>query len=210
MDCLVNKDLLPGIIADSGLMKYAFGELKALGYTSASDGIDGMLYNDVIELLAVFVSQGHSNNSAPIILNMFQRLAQFQPLSPLRFTDDEWVEFADGKFQNIRRSCFFKESPHDRVYTIEGYTKCSSRRREFGSSAITDGTGFCWSGGGFMSCMTGLFFRRLIRSVVTYLRLLMPMALSLTIAYRCLARRLRFLLIIGSFSSRIRALSCSC
>lgn len=210
MDCLVNKDLLPGIIADSGLMKYAFGELKALGYTSASDGIDGMLYNDVIELLAVFVSQGHSNNSAPIILNMFQRLAQFQPLSPLRFTDDEWVEFADGKFQNIRRSCFFKESPHDRVYTIEGYTKCSSRRREFGSSEITDGTGLCWSGGGFMSCMTGLFFRRLIRSVVTYLRLLMPMALSLTIAYRCLARRLRFLLIIGSFSSRIRALSCSC
>lgn len=146
MDCLVNKDLLPGIIADSGLMKYAFGELKALGYTSASDGIDGMLYNDVIELLAVFVSQGHSNNSAPIILNMFQRLAQFQPLSPLRFTDDEWVEFADGKFQNIRRSCFFKESPHDRVYTIEGYTKCSSRRREHGSSEITAGTGLCWSG----------------------------------------------------------------
>lgn len=62
----------------------------------------------------------------------------------------------------------------------------------------------------FMSCMTGLFFRRLIRSVVTYLRLLMPMALILTIAYRCLARRFRFLLIIGSFSSRIRALSCSC
>lgn len=152
MACLVNKDLLPGIIADSGLMKYAFGELKALGYTSASDGIDGMLYNDVIELLAVFVSQGHSNNSAPIILNMFQRLAMFQPLSPLRFTDDEWVEFADGKFQNIRRSCFFKESPHDRVYTIEGYTKCSSRRREFGSSEITDGTGLCWSGGGFQRC----------------------------------------------------------
>ena len=149
MDCLVNKDLLPGIIADSGLMQYAFGELKALGSTSASDGMDGMLYNDVIELLAVFVSQGHSNNSAPIILNMFQRLAQFQPLSPLRFTDDEWVAFADGEFQNIRRSCFFKESPHDRVYTIEGYTKCSSRRREFGSSEITDGTGFCWSGGGF-------------------------------------------------------------
>lgn len=213
MDCLVNKDLLPGIIADSGLMKYAFGELKALGYTSASDGIDGMLYNDVIELLAVFVSQGHSNNSAPIILNMFQRLAQYQPLSPLRFTDDEWVEFADGKFQNIRRSCFFKESPHDRVYTIEGYMKCSSRRREFVSSGVLRLRMVRVSVGlavVFMSCMTGLFFRRLIRSVVTYLRLLMPMALSLTIAYRCLARRLRFLLIIGSFSSRIRALSCSC
>lgn len=210
MSCLVNKDLLPGIIADSNLMKYAVRELRSLGYTPESDGMDGMLNNDVLDLLAVFVSQGHSNNSAPIVLNMFQRLAQFQPLSPLRFTDDEWVEFADGKFQNIRRSCFIKESPHDRVYTIEGYTKCSSRRREFGSSEITDGTGLCWSGGGFMSCMTGLFFRRLIRSVVTYLRLLMPMALSLTIAYRCLARRLRFLLIIGSFSSRIRALSCSC
>lgn len=150
MGCLVNKDLLPGIIADSTLMKYAVEELKALGYTSASDGMDGMLYNDVIELLAVFVSQGHSNNSAPIILNMFQRLALFKPLSPLRFTDDEWVEFADGKYQNTRCSCFFKESPHvDRIFTIEGYTKCSSRRREFGSSEITDGTGFCWSGGGF-------------------------------------------------------------
>lgn len=147
MGCLVNKDLLPGIIADSTLMKYAVEELKALGYTSASDGIDGMLYNDVIELLAVFVSQGHSNNSAHTILNMFQRLALFKPLSPLRFTDDEWVEFADGKYQNTRCSCFFKESPHvDRIFTIEGYTKCSSRRREYGSSEITDGTGLCWSG----------------------------------------------------------------
>lgn len=149
MDCLVNKDLLPGILADSNLMKHAVRELKALGYTSASDGIDGMLYNDVIELLAVFVSQGHSNNSAPIVLNMFQRLAMFKPLSPLRFTDDEWVEFAADRYQNIRRGCFFKESPLNRVYTLEGYTKCSSRRREFGRSEITDGTGLCWSGCGF-------------------------------------------------------------
>lgn len=159
MDYLVNKDLLPGIIADSNLMKYAVSGLKALGYTSASDGMDGMLYNDVIELLAVFVSQGHSNNSAPIVLNMFHRLAQFQPLSPLRFTDDEWVEFAAGKFQNTRRSCFFKECPRGRVFTIEGYTKCSSRRREYGSSVITDGTGLCWSGGGFHVMHDGVVLR---------------------------------------------------
>ena len=86
MGCLVNKDLLPGIIADSTLMKYAVEELKALGYTSASDGMDGMLYNDVIELLAVFVSQGHSNNSAPIILNMFLRIVVLPIRVPLRLS----------------------------------------------------------------------------------------------------------------------------
>ena len=59
MACLVNKDLLPGIIADSNLMKYAVRELRSLGYTPESDGMDGMLNNDVLDLLAVFVSQGH-------------------------------------------------------------------------------------------------------------------------------------------------------
>lgn len=86
-------------------------------------GTEDTLYKEalpkaVLELIDVFANQGHSGMSAGITIDLFTRLAKFQPLTPLTGTDNEWTEIEDGLFQNKRASHVFKENGE--AYDIEG------------------------------------------------------------------------------------------
>ena len=79
------------------------------------DDMQDMVKANVLELLEVFGNQGHSGSSAPYVLGLFQRLADFKPLGQLTGEDDEWMEVGPNTYKNIRCSSVFKKgktAPH--------------------------------------------------------------------------------------------------
>jgi hypothetical protein len=108
---------------DSGLIRHAKRELKALGYIpleeEQEDGPNKWIQKNILELLRVFAKQGHSGGSAPYCISMFKSLASFEPLAPLQGTDDEWNEtLEDELWQNNRCSHVFKDK--NGAYDIDG------------------------------------------------------------------------------------------
>lgn len=68
------------------------------------------MYQQVIEAVAIFASHGNSGMSAPWEINLVKRLCNWDIITPLRFTDDEWSQISsDGTCQNRRKSDVFKE-----------------------------------------------------------------------------------------------------
>ena len=105
------------------LQLHALREFKALGYTPLNqpqeDGPNKWVQENVLELLKVFSTQGHSGFSAPYCINAFRKLASWEPLCPLTGEADEWNEVSDDLWQNNRCSRVFKRADN-KPYDIEG------------------------------------------------------------------------------------------
>lgn len=107
---LINKKVLAKVIRESNICKHAIKELKLAGYGNGEGGPNDWMYQQVIEAIAVFASHGNSGGSAPWEINLVQKLCDWDIISPLRFTDDEWSQISsDGTCQNRRKSDVFKE-----------------------------------------------------------------------------------------------------
>lgn len=106
----------------SNLHKHALMEFKAAGWlddTGYTDEMQGMICDHLMKLLDVFTDEGHSGSSAPYTINLFKRLAMFEPLVPLTGEDWEWNDTGHGTFQNKRASHVFKDANGD-TYDING------------------------------------------------------------------------------------------
>lgn len=89
------------------------------------------MYQQVIEAVAVFASHGNSGSSAPWEINLVQRLCDWDIISPLKFTDDEWCQISsDGTCQNRRKSDVFKE-PNGSIHYNGAFTKRPISRYNF-------------------------------------------------------------------------------
>jgi hypothetical protein len=92
-----------------------------------------------MELIEVFSKQGHSGCSAPMVAELFHKLANYQPLQPITGKDEEWVDVSlhsdtrESWYQNKRCSALFKDGKDGKPYYIEGIVK-------------RDQNGICWSG----------------------------------------------------------------
>jgi hypothetical protein len=97
----------------SNLLKHAERELKFIGY-DGKDEYNNMAKAAIMELLTTFANQGHSGFSANYIVNLFNKLAKYETLSPLKGNDDEWGNVSDMSgdrktlFQNNRDGRVFK------------------------------------------------------------------------------------------------------
>ena len=97
----------------SNLLKHAERELKFIGY-DGKDEYNNMAKAAIMELLTTFANQGHSGFSANYIVNLFNKLAKYETLSPLKGNDDEWNDVSDmigdrkTLFQNNRDGRVFK------------------------------------------------------------------------------------------------------
>ena len=100
------------------LEHYAQAELQAAGLFDKTSDYGGMLGEATMRLIRVFATEGHSGFSASLAIKLFEKLARFEPITPLTGNDDEWVGVSSGLFQNRRCSTVFK-SP-DGAYDIEG------------------------------------------------------------------------------------------
>lgn len=68
---------------------------------------------DLLELVSVFSTQGHSGFSAAITRLDLQRLLDYLPLSPLSGEDDEWV---DTGFENGDQNPLLQNKRCSRVF----------------------------------------------------------------------------------------------
>ncbi len=105
----------------SNLREFAIKELELLGYSmkpGQPDGPNKWVVENILELIDAFAAQGHSGSSAPYVLGLFAKLADFKPVSTLTGNDDEWMECGDGIFQN--RRCFHVFKENGVAYDSEG------------------------------------------------------------------------------------------
>lgn len=93
---------------------YATNEFRAAGWLTEDgkfkDEMQEMMCTQVLELLDLFSTHGHSGSSAPYAIELFSKLAAFSPIVPLTGEDWEWVEVSDGMFQNKRCGHVFKDA----------------------------------------------------------------------------------------------------
>lgn len=110
----------------SNYEKHAWLEFKAAGWLDEDgkfkDDMQELMCTQVIELMNIFAEHGHSGSSAPYAINLFSKLAKFEPLVPLTGEDWEWHEASEGVFQNIRCSHVFKQKDRfdGQAYDIDG------------------------------------------------------------------------------------------
>lgn len=110
----------------SNLVNHAKTEFKAAGWLnedgSFKDETQQLVCEQILELLELFSSHGHSGSSAPYAISLFNKLAKFEPIVPLTGEDWEWYECSDGVFQNKRCSHVFKQADRfdGQAYDING------------------------------------------------------------------------------------------
>ena len=113
------------------LESHALAEFRAAGWMDEngkySDDIQESICKDMLELLSVFSSQGHSGFSASYLLNCFEKLARFEPIVPLTGEDWEWSDVShmsggEKAYQNKRCSRVFKQEDRfdGQAYDIQG------------------------------------------------------------------------------------------
>jgi hypothetical protein len=94
----------------SNLNTHALMEFRAAGWTDEDgkfkDEMQQAICEHVLALLKVFADEGHSGSSAPYAVDLFKKLAMFQPIVPLTGEDWEWIDHGHCK-QNKRCSRVF-------------------------------------------------------------------------------------------------------
>lgn len=120
----------------SNLHHHALAEFRAAGWTDDEgkfkDEMQQAICEHVLKLLDVFADEGHSGSSAPYAIDLFKKLASFEPLVPLTGEDWEWIEVRDGVFQNKRCSHVFKQADcfDGQAYDINGIVFYEWNERE--------------------------------------------------------------------------------
>ena len=106
----------------SNLETYAESELRRAGLYDKDSDYGGLIAEATMKLIKVFADEGHSGYSAPMAIKIFEKLANFEPLSPLTGEDDEWNEVGTGVYQNKRCFHVFKSNNrfNGQAYDSEG------------------------------------------------------------------------------------------
>lgn len=107
---------------------HAQQEFRAAGWVDENgkyiDEMQEAICKNVLELLKVFSDEGHSGSSAPYTINVFSKLARFEPIAPLTGEDWEWNEVSDRAdgvmYQNNRMGAVFKHGKDGKAYWLDG------------------------------------------------------------------------------------------
>lgn len=101
------------------LESFAKEELERAGLFDKDSDYGGMMGEAVMKMVKVFADEGHSGYSAGLAVSIFEKVARFEPLTPLTGEDDEWMEVGKGVHQNRRYSSVFKRADGS-AYDIDG------------------------------------------------------------------------------------------
>ena len=110
----------------SNYKNHAMNEFRAAGWIDKNgtfkDEMQEMICDHVLKLLEVFHDEGHSGSSAHYAIDLFSKLAKFEPVAPLTGEAWEWVEvgeqIGEHLYQNKRCGNVFKDDVS--AYDIEG------------------------------------------------------------------------------------------
>lgn len=113
----------------SNYNSHAWNEFRAAGWVDENnnfnDEMQEAICTHVLKLLEVFAEEGHSGSSAPYTIDLFKKLAMYEPVAPLTGEDWEWSNVSEyggndngPLFQNKRCGHVFKDSSG--AYDSEG------------------------------------------------------------------------------------------
>lgn len=108
----------------AGLVEFAEGELNLLLKSckdSESLKTQKAVNDDILNIIKLFSSQGHSGFSAGYSLNILKRLLDYKPLSAITGDEDEWEQLnysPDLAYQNKRCPSLFRDAD-GKVYNVE-------------------------------------------------------------------------------------------
>lgn len=106
------------------LKEYAENELKRAGLFDKDSDYNGQLANATVELIEVFEKQGHSGASGAMTLGLFEKLARFQPLTPLTSNPEEWTDISEASgepmWQSKRNPSVFSNDGGKTWYDLDG------------------------------------------------------------------------------------------
>jgi hypothetical protein len=94
---------------DINSLKHAQRELPATHPDEEGDSMQRMMNRNLMEIILVFATQGHSGFSASYAVACLEKLLRFEPLGPLTGEDSEWNEIGEGRYQNNRYGSVFKD-----------------------------------------------------------------------------------------------------
>lgn len=107
----------------SNLTDHAKYELELAGMFDKDSDYDGALGTVVMELVEVFAKQGHSGASAHITLALFSKVANYEPLTEIGKSADEWIDHSEASgepmWQNKRRGTTFSRDGGKTWYDID-------------------------------------------------------------------------------------------
>lgn len=165
-ESLINKKVLNKIINTSDICKYAIRELNIAGFNDKSDEFNTVMYNQVIEAVAVFASHRNSGFSAHCEIELTKKLCNFEIISPLTFKDNEWNLISNNEgYQNKRNSAFFKEKDGS-IYYLYAYSNRVIKSKYFGTNEMVDNnSNCCWNSSFWLTdnnIITGEYIKRCI------------------------------------------------
>jgi hypothetical protein len=109
----------------SNYEKHALTEFRAAKWLDENgnycDEMQEAICKHILKLLDAFADEGHSGTSAPYTINLFSKLAKFEPVVPLTGEDWEWVDHGHC-MQNKRAGNVFKQPDrfNGQAYDTEG------------------------------------------------------------------------------------------
>lgn len=108
----------------SPLVSYARDEMQRAGLFDPDADYGGMLAESVLNVVRVFADSGHSGMSAALALDVLGKVLRFEPLTPLTYAEDEWIDQSEisGKplWQNRRKHDVFSEDHGATWYDLAG------------------------------------------------------------------------------------------
>lgn len=108
------------------LLEHAKTEMDIAGiYSESGDDIDDWVREAVLDLLETLSKHGPSGSTVGFIVDIFSKLARYEPLGPLTGSDEEWSDVGEDMngetiYQNIRCSHVFKNGKDGKAYDING------------------------------------------------------------------------------------------
>ena len=110
-------------------VEWAQKELDRLEASAGADddGTQKMINDDIMEIVKVFSSQGHTGFTASYALSIIKRLLDWKPIQPLTGEESEWGTDIDPD-QNNRCTAVFREKGdtskafylHGKVFSNDG------------------------------------------------------------------------------------------
>jgi 2'-5' RNA ligase len=111
------------VFIESNLTDHAKSELKRAGLMDKDSDYGGMLGNAVLKLMKTFSGEGHSGTSAMMALELFKKLAMYEPLTPLTDDLDEWMNVSHESFTKAELTAgkvMFQSRRHPGAFSDDG------------------------------------------------------------------------------------------
>ena len=110
----------------SNLVEHAKVELAKIDLKPDSkEEMHQLMYKQIIEIVELFASQGHSGFSANYALSVIMKLLRYEPITALTGEDAEWLEVDESvagrkMWQNVRCAGRVIKEEDGKCYDLEG------------------------------------------------------------------------------------------